>query len=137
MPGGYGNALAAAQDTAVKTAVEASATIYDWREGNGQPGVSSGNVKVTSVDVKKLNTAIAGISGFNGVVYVHDVAAGKGAIRLKNGATLTRDLTVVSANPVYIQGDYNTGWGGPAPFTIRTLFPRITMAATRMEPRVP
>lgn len=109
---GYGNPLTAAQDTAVKTAIEASTTIYDWREGNGQPNVASGNVKVTNVDMKKLNTAIGTINGFNGVVYVYDVATGKNAIRLKNGATLTRDLTVASVNPVYVQGDYNTGWGG-------------------------
>jgi type II secretory pathway pseudopilin PulG len=109
---GFGNALTSTQDAAVKAAIDGGVTIYDWREGNGEPGVPSGNVKVTSVDVKKLNTALSGMSGFNGVVYVYDVATGKNAIRLKNGASLTADLTVASANPVYIQGDYNTGWGG-------------------------
>jgi hypothetical protein len=109
---GFGNALTSSQDTAVKAALEASVNIYDWREGNGEPGVSSGNVRVTSVDIKKLNTALAAINGFNGVVYVYDVATGKIAIRLKNGANLNADLTIASVNPVYIQGDYNTGWGG-------------------------
>ena len=36
------------------------------------------------------------------------------AIRLKNGSTLpSSGLTVVSENPVYIQGDYNTGGNNP------------------------
>ena len=36
------------------------------------------------------------------------------AIRLKNGASLpSTGLTVVSENPVYIQGDYNTGGNNP------------------------
>jgi hypothetical protein len=62
--------------------------------------------------VKKFNTALAGISGFNGVLYIKDIAAGKNGIRLKNGANLAGDLTVVSDNAIYVQGDYNTGWGG-------------------------
>src|SRR5207237_3546649 len=37
------------------------------------------------------------------------------AIRLKNGVNLpTSGLTVVSENPVYIQGDYNTGGTPPS-----------------------
>jgi|GEM_PF-2132824 len=35
-------------------------------------------------------------------------------IRLKNGATLLGKLTVVSDNPIYIQGDYNTGVNPPS-----------------------
>jgi Tfp pilus assembly protein PilE len=36
------------------------------------------------------------------------------AIRLKNGATLKGKLTIVSDNPIYIQGDYNTGVNPPS-----------------------
>lgn len=35
-------------------------------------------------------------------------------IRLKNGATLKGKLTIVSDNPIYIQGDYNTGVSPPS-----------------------
>ncbi|MDQ6764817.1 MAG: hypothetical protein M3Z22_01755 [Verrucomicrobiota bacterium] len=35
-------------------------------------------------------------------------------IRLKNGATLLGKLTIVSDNPIYIQGDYNTGGSPPS-----------------------
>ena len=109
---GAGAPLSSSQLAAVKGAIDAGTTIYDWREGNGDPGVASGNVKVTSIDMQKLNTALGNLPQFNGVVYVKDIALGKDAIRLKNGSNLEMDLTVVSENPVYIQGDYNTGFGG-------------------------
>ena len=58
-------------------------------------------------------------ANWNGVLYIVDTSASangittKRAIRLKNGATLPNGgLTVASANPVYIQGDYNTGSTG-------------------------
>ena len=38
----------------------------------------------------------------------------KRGIRLKNGAIMPDNgITVASANPVYIQGDYNTGGSNP------------------------
>jgi hypothetical protein len=56
------------------------------------------------------------VSGFNGVLYIDDVTprvAGDmepKAICLRNGGTLPNNgLTVVSENPIYIQGEYNTG----------------------------
>jgi hypothetical protein len=99
-------------------------------------------VRVADVDVSVLTTAInAGtISGFNGVIYIADtttngnnvtsklggttnnVQTTERGIRLINGASLpsgnssksnAAGLTVVSANPVYIKGNYNTGGSNP------------------------
>ena len=72
-----------------------------------------------------ITTAVnAGKFGnFNGIIYITDISAGangltnKRGIRLKNGAKLpdgasvgsAPGLTVASANPIYVQGDYNTG----------------------------
>ena len=65
---------------------------------------------------------------FNGIVYIHDNSASthllnpdgtvnqnptspvRRGVRLKNGSKIDKNgLTIASANPVYIQGDYNTG----------------------------
>jgi hypothetical protein len=93
----------------ITAAISASTTLYDQREGK--------NVDVRSVDVGILRTALAtGASGFNGVLYINDTTPITGAnpepkaVRLKNGGILPdAGLTVVSENPIYIQGDYNTG----------------------------
>ncbi|MEQ1861955.1 MAG: hypothetical protein ABMA13_18710 [Chthoniobacteraceae bacterium] len=97
-------ALPAATNTAIRAALNVSSTpIYDWREGE--------NVSLTNVDMKALDGALVGMgASFNGVIYIHDVTpTGKNAVRLQNGAVLSRDLSVASQNAVYIQGDYNTG----------------------------
>jgi hypothetical protein len=101
--------------TKIIEAIDGSTTIYDWREGNGASGQASGYVKVTSVDIQKLNTALDDITDFDGVLYVRDIAPGKNAIRIINGSNLSRDLTIASEDPIYVQGDYNTGWGGSGP----------------------
>ena len=96
--------FSAAVDTAIRNAITVSTTtIYDWREGS--------NVALTNVDMKTLDTALVNMaSTFNGVFYIQDITpTGLNAVRLKNGAVLNRDLSVVSNNAVYIQGDYNTG----------------------------
>ena len=58
----------------------------------------------------------------NNIVYIYNKSASSSArrgIRLKNGSKIPSDgLTVASNNPVYIQGDYNSGRdysGNPAP----------------------
>ena len=101
---GSNAALPAATDTAIRAAINVSSTtIYDWREGS--------NVSLTNVDMKLLDTALVGMgSSFNGVFYIQDTTStGLNAVRLQNGAVLSRDLSVASNNAVYIQGDYNTG----------------------------
>ncbi len=107
--GANGLTLSAAKQTEVRNAVSASATIFDQREGR--------NVDVRSVDVGAVRTALSsGVSGFNGVFYINDTTPTSGSdpepktVRLKNGGVLPdAGLTVVSENPIYIQGDYNTG----------------------------
>ena len=107
--GQNGTTLTSAQTTAIKGAVSAKTAVYDQREGK--------NMDVSTVNVGALKTTIdAGIPGFNGVIYVKDSTATTSsspnpkAIRLKNGGVLpSNGLTFASENPVYIQGDYNTG----------------------------
>jgi hypothetical protein len=90
--------------------------LYDQREGTA--------VKVTNVDVSKIVSNYSNMAGWTGLVYITDAGAGtstnvtingttysttRRAIRLTNGYQLPNGgLTVVSENPVYIQGNYNT-----------------------------
>jgi hypothetical protein len=90
--------------------------LYDVRESTA--------VKVTNVDVSKIVSNYGGMSGWTGLVYLSDAGAGtstsvtingvsysttRRAFRLINGYGLpSGGLTIVSDNPVYIQGNYNT-----------------------------
>ena len=86
-------------------------TFYDPREMK--------NVNVTEIDIGELNDC--GVMPANGILYAYDNGSNQG-IRLKNGAELpgptaknpNGGLTVVSENPVYIMGDYNTDNKVPA-----------------------
>lgn len=110
--------------TAVKGAITTNQTITDNREG-----ATTGNasIRLATLDVGVITNSInsGGFgSAFNGIVYIADISAGstgltnKRGIRLKNGGKLPNGsngasgLTVASANPVYVQGDYNTGTVG-------------------------
>ncbi len=76
----------------------ATPTFHDKREHK--------NMAVTQVDIAKL--VACGAAPPNGILYVSRDGANPG-VRLVNGAQLpSQGLTVVSENPVYIQGDYNT-----------------------------
>jgi hypothetical protein len=75
--------------------------MYDAREGK--------NVTVTEVNIGLLNSS--GSFPANGLVYAYRTDATSSqpnGIRLTNGAELKAPLTVVSEDPVYIRGDYNT-----------------------------
>ena len=104
-----GTALTAAAQTAIANAINSRSAIYDSREGK--------NVDVATLDVGSLRTALGtGVTGFNNVLYVNDTTPMTGTntqpktIRLANGGILpSAGLTVASENPIYIQGDYNTG----------------------------
>ena len=95
-------------------------SLYDYRE--------NGIAQIADVDINKITVASDGgtITGFNGVFYVADTGAVphsdpsnaiRRGIRLINGWALpvaaansnVAGLTVVSENPVYIKGNYNTG----------------------------
>ncbi len=76
-------------------------TFYDAREQQ--------TMVVTEVDVGALEAC--GLAPANGILYVRkdDGVSDKGGVRLVNGEKLpSQGLTVVSENPVYIQGNYNT-----------------------------
>jgi hypothetical protein len=111
------------------TILQQNQPLYDAREG--------GAVKVTNVDVSKIVSNIGSLTGWTGLLYIADAGARtynadgttlnagtsanvtingvtssttKRAIRLINGYALpSSGLTIVSENPVYIQGNYNTG----------------------------
>jgi len=110
---------------AINTAlnVTPSKSIRDEREDS--------SVLLTTLDVGSINTSLTCVGGgcpatstspnyihssrWNGVVYITDTSytpSTRRGIRLKGGKVLPYGgLTVASANPVYIQGDYNTGNG--------------------------
>lgn len=103
-----GTSLTAAQTTAIQGAFTGKTSFYDQREGR--------NVDVANINVGTLTPVLNAASGFNGVMYIQDSTAVTGAspnpktIRLQNGGVLPNTgLTVASQNPVYVQGDYNTG----------------------------
>jgi hypothetical protein len=113
---------------AIVNAVDTNQTIQDNREGE--------TVRLATLDIGAIVTSL-GSSGpssqridstmWNGIIYITDTSATNNApnppatpppspvhrgIRLKNGEVLPANgITVASANPVYIQGDYNTGNG--------------------------
>jgi len=104
------------------TIVKQGQALWDTREGTA--------VKVTNVDVSKIVSSYGSMTGWTGLVYVADAGAGNStsvtingasysttrrAFRLVNGSSLpSGGLTVVSENPIYIQGDYNTGGDPPS-----------------------
>jgi hypothetical protein len=77
-------------------------SFYNYREGK--------TINVTEVDVAKLQAC--GHFPANGILYVSRTQWGgstQEAVRLVNGAELPpQGLTVVTDNPLYIKGDYNT-----------------------------
>lgn len=80
--------------------------MYDARQAGG----TSTKVKLVQVDIALLNAT--GKFPSNGLIYAAWYGQGTGTnckgVRLKNGGTLPAPLTVVSEDPVYVWGDYNT-----------------------------
>jgi hypothetical protein len=79
----------------------AQRTMYDAREGK--------NVTVSQIDVGLLNAS--GHFPGNGLIYAYRTDASSSqpnGIRLVNGSELAGPLTVVSEDPVYVKGDFNT-----------------------------
>ncbi|MBA3961712.1 MAG: hypothetical protein H0X40_07415 [Chthoniobacterales bacterium] len=105
-----GTSLNAPQITDLKAALSQQ-TIYDKREGK--------YVDLTTLDISQAmvnGVAPSALTDatFNNILYIDDLDstgyADPQGIRLKNGSVLpTGGLTVASQNPIYIQGDYNTG----------------------------
>lgn len=103
-------------------AMTTNQVIWDSRE--------NAYIRLVTVDIGSLTSNMNKLSPWNGLIYFSDTSAGtsvnttysgnsvstsKRGIRLKNGATLpSGGMTVVAENPVYIQGDYNTGGTPPS-----------------------
>jgi hypothetical protein len=104
--------------------IKTNEDIQDNREANP-------NVRLTTLDVSKLITNdlsspngvkwnVPDQSSFKGIVYIYNTSADAKGIGAKRGVRLTngtripdRGLTVASLNPVYIQGNFNTGGVDP------------------------
>lgn len=82
--------------------VSTNKTLYNFREIK--------TVAITEIDINAIRGA--GKMPANGVLYVDDTrtAPQQTAVRLINGASLTTGsgLSVVTPNPIYIKGDFNT-----------------------------
>lgn len=98
----------------ISSAITTNQTIQDNREG--------ASVRLATLDVGAVSARIRDgtLAPFNNIIYISDTSAGatgggpKRGIRLKNGAIMPDSgITVASQNPVYIQGDYNTGGSNP------------------------
>ncbi|MDB6175225.1 MAG: hypothetical protein JWL59_4536 [Chthoniobacteraceae bacterium] len=103
-----GTTLTATQITSIAASFTGKSTMMDQREGK--------SVDVANFNISALTPVLNAASGFNGIIYLQDVTPATGSdaevksIRLQKGGILpTAGLTVVSQNPVYVQGDYNTG----------------------------
>ncbi|MCA8960804.1 MAG: pilus assembly PilX N-terminal domain-containing protein [Planctomycetes bacterium] len=76
-------------------------TMFDGRENK--------NVTVTEIDIDALNAS--GHFPANGLIYAYrtDASASQpNGIRLTNGQELAAPLTVVTEDPIYVHGDFNT-----------------------------
>ncbi|MEW5700963.1 MAG: hypothetical protein AB1792_01865 [Candidatus Zixiibacteriota bacterium] len=86
--------------------VLSTSSFYDGRNAK--------TVNARDIDISKLNTSAYWPS--NGIVYTKDTYSGGNlkATRLINGSSLKSGLTVVSENPVYTKGNYNSTSKKPA-----------------------
>ena len=96
-------------------AISPNHTIQDNREG--------ANVRLVNLDVSRIENSGSPnptykFSSFNGIVYIYDSSASSSArrgVRLLNASKIPLNgLTVASQNPVYVQGDFNTGGTPPS-----------------------
>ena len=92
--------------TLTSTGVLSTASYYDYRNKK--------TVSARQIDISKLNTSAYWPT--NGILYTKDTQSGSNlkATRLVNGSTLKSGLTVVSENPVYTKGNYNSTSKKPA-----------------------
>jgi hypothetical protein len=116
-----------------------SVTSSDWRYTMFNPAVSTNQniqdnregatIRLATLDLSQIESSDGSGNGvkykspyFNGIVYIYDASETSSArrgIRIKNGSKIPFNpssgmtgLTVASNNPVYLQGDFNTGGTG-------------------------
>jgi len=97
-------------------AISTNQTIQDNRE--------TANTRLVTLDISKVENNTSGLtptyksSSFNGIVFIYDnsnTSASRRGVRLLNGSKIpATGLTIASLNPVYIQGDFNTGGTPPS-----------------------
>ncbi len=100
---------------AFKTAVTTNGSLQDNREAT--------TVRLVTLDISKITNAVnasPSALNFNGIVYIADTSAGidgatpRRGVKLINAAVMpSGGLAVVSENPVYLQGNVNTGPSNP------------------------
>lgn len=99
--------------------ITGTARLYDARE--------SRYMNVVDIDLKALQAAISNnITNFSNIIYINDASMDttyksggtsmttENTIRILNGSVISNSngLTIASYNPVYLQGDFNTGGTG-------------------------
>jgi hypothetical protein len=88
---------------AVIASVHPNYTIQDNRE--------QATVRVINFDIGQFKAANP--KSWNGIIYINDTSASSAnhrAVRIVNGAVLpSGGMTIVTPNPLYIQGDFNSG----------------------------
>ena len=98
------------------SAITTNQSIQDNRE--------AAKIRLVTLDISKIENNTSGLSptykssSFNGIVYIYDnsnSSTTRRGVRLLNGTKIpSTGLTVASQNPVYVQGDYNTGGSPPS-----------------------
>lgn len=102
-----GTSLGAAAYTAAGNAFKPGYALQDQREGV--------NVSVVNFDVAEFIKYFPNHNtrNWNGIIHLRDArgtATNKRAVRILNGSKVpSGGITIVSDNPVYVQGDFNTG----------------------------
>ncbi len=96
-------------------AIATNQSIQDNRE--------AATIRLVTLDVSQIEN-LSGFSpaykssAFNGIVYIYDksnTTSTRRGVRLLNGSKIpSMGLTVVSVNPIYIQGNFNTGGNPPS-----------------------
>lgn len=97
-------------------AITTSQTIQDNRE--------TASIRLVTLDISKIENNTTGLSptykssAFNGILYIYDssnTSTTRRGVRLLNGSKIpSSGLTVASLNPIYIQGNFNTGGTPPS-----------------------
>jgi len=97
-------------------AISTNQTIQDNREG--------ATIRIATFDVSQIENTVPGNPTYKAgvpaspIIYMYDNSNSSNtrrAIRIKNGSKIpTAGLTIASNNPVYIQGDFNTGGTPPS-----------------------
>lgn len=101
--------------TAWKSAQDAMSFNNNIMDNRRTTATDTTPVRMAEFDMEKFLTwyPTSTTKSWNGIIYIVDTSAGVGAkrgIKIKNaGKVPTSGITIASENPVYIQGDFNSG----------------------------